>query len=339
VKRAKVDQFLDYRQATYYDAQTAYTGAALWGAPEKAGSKEVLEGLLNDIAKHYLKDGKFLNGFDTPTIADLSFGTALGHIAARKEFVLPEGIAAYKERFAKACPTWEKVRSGLDGYIASLHAKAQESKQVSHGTLYHAYGTRSSKVLWLALTLGVNLTLKKVVLSKGEGDAPEYLAKNPHGGVPTLELPDGEIIYESSAIIHYLLDKFDPTFALTGPPGSKARNQFLIFNSLSGETEESVIPYFLHTILFGANGKPAIAAHAKEQWDEKLKGIYEKLITAAGAGNFANGTTNFSALDVVVGYSLNIGVRSGLVKSPVLEAYVTKIQQHAQFVNAHVEKE
>jgi len=264
---------------------------------------------------------------------------SLGHIAARKAFVLPEAIAAYKERFAKACPTWEKIRAPLDGRIAFLHAKEQESKQASQGTLYHAYGTRSSKVLWLALTLGVNLTLKKIQIGKGEGDAPEYLAKNPHGGVPTLELPDGEIIYESGAIIQYLLDKYDPTHALTGPPGSKARNQFLIFNHLAGETEESVIPYFLHTVIFGANGKPAVAAEAKEKWDEKLKGIYEKLIVGAGQGNFANGTSKFSALDVVVGYSLNLGVRGKLISSPVLEAYVTKVQQHEQFVNSHVEKE
>jgi len=222
--------------------------------------------------------------------------------------------------------------------IAFLQAKQQESKEASQGTLYHSYGTRSSKVLWLALTLGVNLTIKEISLGKGEGDAPDYLAKNPHGGVPTLELPDGEIIYESAAIVQYLLDKYDPSHTLTGPLGSKARNQFLVFNALAGETEDSVIHYFLHTILFGANGKPAIAAESKEKWDEKLKAIYEKLISAAGQGNFANGTGNFSALDIVVGYSLNLGVKSGLIKSPVIEAYVAKIQKHAQFENAHTAK-
>jgi glutathione S-transferase len=62
--------------------------------------------------------------------------------------------------------------------------------------LYIAYGTRASKVLWLAKELGVDLELRLVSLQKGEQKAPAYMAKNPHGTVPTLELPDGQIFFE-----------------------------------------------------------------------------------------------------------------------------------------------
>ncbi|MBE9006306.1 glutathione S-transferase family protein [Fortiea sp. LEGE XX443] len=50
---------------------------------------------------------------------------------------------------------------------------------------------------------GVDYTLKGIDIFKGENQSPEYLAKNPFGKVPTLEI-DGEIIYETPAITDYL---------------------------------------------------------------------------------------------------------------------------------------
>ena len=42
--------------------------------------------------------------------------------------------------------------------------------------------------------------------SKGETRTPAYLAKNPNGKVPMLELDDGRILAESNAILHYLAE-------------------------------------------------------------------------------------------------------------------------------------
>jgi len=189
----------------------------------------------------------------------------------------------------------------------------------------------------LAETLGVKFKIHVVALAKGENKTPEYLKKNPNGGVPTLELPNGETIYESSALMLYLLDKYDPTNAMTGPPGSRARNQFLQYNAFMGEVEECVIHYFLNTILFGERGDKALAKTEKENWDGHYKGILEKLIEGAGAGNFANGTSSFSALDVAVGYAIALANRSGLCKGSPLEAYAAKVVAHAHYASSHTD--
>lgn len=88
------------------------------------------------------------------------------------------------------------------------------------------YGTpQSTYVRTVRLLLeeaGADYNLKEVGIFNGENESPEYLAKNPFGKVPTLEV-DGEILYETAAITEYLdtaaaNSKFSPS-----DPLSKAR--------------------------------------------------------------------------------------------------------------------
>jgi len=53
---------------------------------------------------------------------------------------------------------------------------------------------------------GVPLTLKDYGLHDGTTRSPDYLAKNPNGRVPMLELDDGRFLPESGAILFYLTD-------------------------------------------------------------------------------------------------------------------------------------
>ena len=50
---------------------------------------------------------------------------------------------------------------------------------------------------------GVAYDLKSINIFNGENQSAEYLAKNPFGKVPTLEV-DGTLLYETSAIVEYL---------------------------------------------------------------------------------------------------------------------------------------
>jgi glutathione S-transferase len=62
------------------------------------------------------------------------------------------------------------------------------------------------KVRLLAAHLGLQLDIVPVSIFTGEGAIPEFLAKNPMGGVPVLETPTGEYLPESNAILTFLAE-------------------------------------------------------------------------------------------------------------------------------------
>ena len=60
------------------------------------------------------------------------------------------------------------------------------------------------RVRIFAAEKGIELPSKEVSIPKREQKAPEYVAKNPRGQTPILELDDGTVIAESVAIMRYL---------------------------------------------------------------------------------------------------------------------------------------
>ncbi|MHA1153652.1 MAG: glutathione S-transferase family protein [Alphaproteobacteria bacterium] len=65
------------------------------------------------------------------------------------------------------------------------------------------------KVMMLLSHLGVAFERVEVDIFKGESRTPEYLAKNPAGKIPALELEDGTVLVESGAILWYLAEGTD----------------------------------------------------------------------------------------------------------------------------------
>jgi glutathione S-transferase len=74
------------------------------------------------------------------------------------------------------------------------------SKLVVWGTPVSTY-VRTVRLL--LEEIGADYTLQSVDIFNGETQSPEYLAKNPFGKVPTLEV-NGECVYETAAITEYL---------------------------------------------------------------------------------------------------------------------------------------
>lgn len=88
-------------------------------------------------------------------------------------------------------------------------------------TFYYGSGSPAAWKVWLALEhKQLRYELKLLSFEKGETRAPEYLAINPRGKVPAL-VDDGHVLWESSAILEYLEDRYPERPLL--PPGPVER--------------------------------------------------------------------------------------------------------------------
>lgn len=93
-------------------------------------------------------------------------------------------------------------------------------------TLHHCHETRSMRVLWCLHELDMDFSLRVHAFDKSLR-ADEYLTINPVGRVPALEI-DGDVIWESGAILEVLCERF-PERGLGRPPGDIDRPEYLIW--------------------------------------------------------------------------------------------------------------
>ena len=70
----------------------------------------------------------------------------------------------------------------------------------------HLESGNGYKVRLLLHQLGVPFERVELDIVKGETRTPAFLAKNPNGRIPTLELEDGTFLPESNAILWYLAE-------------------------------------------------------------------------------------------------------------------------------------
>jgi glutathione S-transferase len=73
--------------------------------------------------------------------------------------------------------------------------------------LYQVKGSHSDRCAWLLEELGITHALVTIDMQKGEHKQPAYLQIHPGGQVPALVDGD-EHVFESTAILNYLADKF-----------------------------------------------------------------------------------------------------------------------------------
>ena len=78
--------------------------------------------------------------------------------------------------------------------------------------VYFAPQSRAVRTVWLLEEIGLPYELEKFQLGQKEMRAPDYIAINPNGRVPTLVDSDVTIT-ESTAIAQYLAAKYAPNLA------------------------------------------------------------------------------------------------------------------------------
>ena len=137
--------------------------------------------------------------------------------------------------------------------------------------MYRLYDYLSSgnsyKVRLLLSLLGIDYDHVDVDIMKGETRTAAFLAKNPNGRIPTLELEDGTFLCESNAIIHYLAEN---TPYLPADPLEHARAlQWMFFEQYSHE------PYIAVVRFWHMHGP--MDAERKDQLEHKMAGGYAAL--------------------------------------------------------------
>lgn len=121
----------------------------------------------------------------------------------------------------------------------------------------------SYKVRLLLARLGIAYRQVEVDILKGETRTPAFLAKNPDGHVPLLELEDGRRLAESNAILLYLAegtpylpaDKFERAEVL----------RWMFFEQHSHEPALAAARFWLSLV----KGGRELRTHDIDQWMEK----------------------------------------------------------------------
>ena len=184
-------------------------------------------------------------------------------------------------------------------------------------TLYHAAPSRSSIVRWMLEELGEPYDIHLLSLSRGDNRAPDYVAINPMGKVPTLKHGD-TLITEAAAICTYLADEF-PRAKLNVPVGDASRGPYLKW------------------LFFGPSCiEPAIMDRAFPRKEEARRaalgyGDFETCMNVVAAavtpGPYLLGQ-QFTAADVVVGSMLRWGMLFKMLpERPEFVSYTARLAQ------------
>lgn len=80
-------------------------------------------------------------------------------------------------------------------------------------------GPNPAKVVMILEELGVPYNIE--VIPMADIKKPEYLAINPNGRLPSIYDPNTDItLWESGAVVEYLIERYDHTHRLSFPPGT-----------------------------------------------------------------------------------------------------------------------
>lgn len=141
-------------------------------------------------------------------------------------------------------------------------------------TLYSMQRSGNSYKVRLALAkLAIPYRLQEIDILKGESHTPEFLAMNPTGQVPLLEVAPGRYLAESNAILWYLAEG---TRLLPEESIARATTlQWMFFEQHSLEPNIGAAWFWLSLV----KGGRELQRHALEDWMEeghRALGVMEK---------------------------------------------------------------
>ena len=194
---------------------------------------------------------------------------------------------------------------------------------------YRLYHMQSSGNCWkprVALhQLGLDFELVDVDIMKGESRTEAFMARNPNGRVPLLELPDGRFLAESNAMLAFLAEGTDLI-----PADRYARAlvfQWMFFEQYSHEPYIAVARYWRH--LEGKEPPEAVPGQIEDRGNAAL-GVMEQRL--AEAPFFAGDI--YSIADIALYAYTHVAHEGGfsLKDFPNIRAWLTRTAATPRFV-------
>ena len=182
------------------------------------------------------------------------------------------------------------------------------------------------KVRLCARQLGIPLALKDYGLKDGSTRSPEFLAKNPNGRVPTLELEDGTCLPESNAILWYLAEGTPLV-----PDSKLARAQVLqwmFFEQYSHEPNIATSRYIMRYLGNPPEKKEALAARVAPGY--AALGVME--VHLKSRSWFAS--ENYSIADIALYAYTHCAGEGGfdLGRFPAIRAWIARVESQPLYL-------
>jgi len=196
--------------------------------------------------------------------------------------------------------------------------------------LHFAPNSRAGRVLWLLEELGLPYELNNMAFHPKALKSDEHRARHPLGRVPVLE-DDGTLIWESGAIIDYILERHKNGGLKPSVDSDNFAKYLQWFHYCEGMVMPSMNTIVVHTILL-----------PEERRDETVLGQAQRLLSRAlePVNEALEGKDyligDISGADFMLGHSCFMSNNLGCVSDEMtnIKGYVQRISERPAFKKA-----
>lgn len=196
--------------------------------------------------------------------------------------------------------------------------------------MYKVYGDYNSgncyKIKLMLHLLGTQYEWVPVDILKGETETEAFLAKNPNGKIPVLELEDGTCLWESNAILNFLAE--GTPYLLTEPRLRTQMLQWQFFEQYSHEPTLAVAR-FIQFYLGLPEERMEEYNSLHRRGNKALKVMEQQLLRTP----FLVGD-NFSIADIALYAYTHVADQGGfdLAQFPAIQAWLARVKQQPGYV-------
>jgi len=195
-------------------------------------------------------------------------------------------------------------------------------------TLYYHPRTRAFRVRWLLEELELQYKLRFIDLFAGDGNTEAYKRIQPHGWLPAIEI-NGRVMFESSAICHWLADQFIDKGLAPGfsDPARMPYTQWMYY--VPATLEPPIYYEFLHTqALPEAQRVPGIERFCSGRYQESFE-----ILNSAYEDKTYLINNRFSTVDLMISSILVWRVKTA-IRFPNLRRVIENVTARSAYQRA-----